>query len=110
MIRSMTGYGSDRTEEEGFSLSVSVKSTNHRFLDLQLRLPAGLETLDPALRRIVKEQVGRGHLEVVVALDLRRPAGAALARELLGAYLAAFGQARKELGFEGEPDVTALLL
>lgn len=109
MIRSMTGYGSVRTEEDGFSLSVSVKSTNHRFLDLQLRLSAGLETLDPALRRIVKEQVARGHLEVVVALDLRRRAEAALDRELLGAYLGAFDQARKEFGFQGEPDLTALL-
>jgi uncharacterized protein (TIGR00255 family) len=109
MIRSMTGYGSARTEEDGFSLSVSVKSTNHRFLDLQLRLPQGLETLDPALRRIVKEKVTRGHLEVVVGLDLRRRAEAALDRELLGAYLAAFEQARKEFGFRGEPDLTALL-
>jgi uncharacterized protein (TIGR00255 family) len=109
MIRSMTGYGSERTEEEGFSLSVSVKSTNHRFLDMQLRLPQGLETLDPALRRMVKDQVARGHLEVLVGFDLRRPAGAALDRELLGAYLGAFEQARKEFGFRGEPDLTALL-
>jgi uncharacterized protein (TIGR00255 family) len=109
MIRSMTGYSSVRVEEEGFSLSVSVKSTNHRFLDLQLRLPQAMEALDPALRRVVKEHVARGHLEVLVGLDLRSRGGAVIDRELLGAYIQAFEQARKELGLAAEPDLTALL-
>jgi uncharacterized protein (TIGR00255 family) len=109
MIRSMTGYSSVRVEEEGFSLSVSVKSTNHRFLDLQLRLPQGMEPLDPTLRRVVKDQVARGHLEVVVGLDLGGRAGAVIDRELIGAYLQAFEQARKEFGLAAEPDLTALL-
>ncbi|PYV13353.1 MAG: YicC family protein [Acidobacteria bacterium] len=109
MIRSMTGYSSVRTEEDGFSLSVSLKSTNHRFLDLQVRLPQGLEPLDPALRRMVKEQVARGHLEVVVGLDLGCLPKAAFDRALLGAYLEAFEQARKEFGLRAEPDLSALL-
>src|SRR5947208_5275761 len=109
MLRSMTGYSSVRVEEEGFSLSVSLKSTNHRFLDLQGRLPQGMEALDPTLRRVVKEHVVRGHLEVVVGLELRGRVGAAVDRELLRAYLQAFDQARKELGLTAEPDLTALL-
>ena len=109
MLRSMTGYSSVRVEEEGFSLSVSLKSTNHRFLDLQVRLPQGMEALDPTLRRVVKEHVVRGHLEVVVGLELRGRVGAAVDRELLRAYLQAFDQARKELGLTAEPDLTALL-
>ena len=109
MIRSMTGYSNVRVEEEGFSLSLSVKSTNHRFLDLQVRLPPGTEALDPALRRVVKEHVARGHLELVVGLELRGRAGAAVDRELLRAYLQAFDQAREEFGLTAEPDLTALL-
>ena len=64
MIRSMTGYSSGRTDEGGFSLSISVKATNHRFLDLQVRISPGLESLEPALRRVVKDYVARGHVEL----------------------------------------------
>ncbi len=55
MIRSMTGYSRAEKQEADFSLSVSIRTTNHRFLDLQVRLPGGLEPLEPLLRRSVKE-------------------------------------------------------
>ena len=42
MVKSMTGYSRLRREEVGFSLSVGVKATNHRFLDVQVRLPSEL--------------------------------------------------------------------
>ena len=61
MIRSMTGYSRLRGEEAEFSLSVGIKSTNHRFLDLQVRVPSELEPLEPWLRRVVKDRVTRGH-------------------------------------------------
>ena len=57
MIRSMTGYSRVRSEGADFSLSVSARTTNHRFLDLQVRLPAALEPLEPLLRRLVKDPV-----------------------------------------------------
>src|SRR5271157_5955670 len=76
MIRSMTGYSRVRSEDAGFSLSVAVKSTNHRFLDLQLRLPSSLDALEVTLRRLVKEHVVRGHLGVSVILE--RTAAASL--------------------------------
>ena len=52
MIRSMTGYGRVQQEESEFTLVLSVKSINHRFLDLQIRLSAGLETLEPVVRDV----------------------------------------------------------
>jgi len=64
MIRSMTGYSRVEAEEGGFALTVSIRSTNHRFLDPQLRLPSSLEALEPVARRLVKEKVSRGHVEI----------------------------------------------
>jgi uncharacterized protein (TIGR00255 family) len=109
MIRSMTGYSSVRAEESGFALSVSVKTTNHRNLDLQFRVSPSLESLEVLLRRWVKDLVLRGHVEVTVALDKVGGAGIQVDRRLLDAYLAAFRELRKEFDTSSEPDLLALL-
>jgi uncharacterized protein (TIGR00255 family) len=109
MIRSMTGYSSVRSEEADFSLSVSLKSTNHRFLDLQLRVPAVLEPLEPLLRRLVREHIGRGHVDVTVNLEWAAPAELHLDRRLLMAYASACRQLRNEFGAVADPDPVALL-
>jgi uncharacterized protein (TIGR00255 family) len=109
MIRSMTGYSSGRTEEPEFSLSLSIKSTNHRFLDLQLRLPASLEAFEPAVRRMVKERVARGHVEVTVNFDRLGAQQLRLNRQLLEGYVAACDGIRVEFGVLAPPDPVALL-
>jgi len=109
MIRSMTGYSNIRTEETGFSLSVSVKTTNHRNLDLQLRLPAVLEPLEVLLRRVVKEHVARGHVDLTVSLDRAGANVIQINRKLLDAYLAAFRELRSEFDASSQPDLLALL-
>jgi uncharacterized protein (TIGR00255 family) len=109
MIRSMTGYSSGRVEEPEFSLSLSIKSANHRFLDLQLRLPAALETLEPVLRRMVKERVARGHVEVTVNFDRLGAQQLRLNRQLLEGYVAACDGIRVEFGVLAPPDPVALL-
>lgn len=109
MIRSMTGYSTERVEEAGFSLGASLKSTNHRYLDVQLRLPAGLESLEAGLRRLIKGRVARGHVEIAVSIERAGSGGLQINRTLLGSYLAAFREMRGEFGLTSEPDVMALL-
>jgi uncharacterized protein (TIGR00255 family) len=105
----MTGYSRVQQEGTGFTLAVSVKSINHRFLDLQVRLPLGLEALEPMLRSLIKARIFRGHVEVQVNLERVGQATLQLDRKLLGAYLQALGELRKEFGFSTEPDLVALL-
>lgn len=109
MIRSMTGFSNLRAEEDGFSLSVSVKSTNHRNLDLQLRLPSALEPLEVLLRRLIKDHVARGHVELTVNLDRAGATGTLINRKLLEVYVSAFHELRSEFGSSSEPDLLALL-
>lgn len=109
MIRSMTGYSRISSEEEGFVLTVSVKSTNHRFLDVQLRLPAGLESCEVALRRLIKDRIARGHVEVQAACEWRAAGEPQLDRRLLDAYVGAWRRLRDELGAASQLDVMALL-
>jgi uncharacterized protein (TIGR00255 family) len=109
MIRSMTGYSRLRREEGDFSLSVGIKSTNHRFLDLQVRVPAELEPLEAALRRRVKDHVARGHVEVTVSLERAGSSELHMDRKLLEAYATACRTLGSEFGFGSAPDPVALL-
>jgi uncharacterized protein YicC (UPF0701 family) len=72
MIKSMTGFASVTREEDGVSISVTLKSVNHRFLDLQLRIPGSMATLENRIRSIVQSRVARGRVEVAVSLQQRR--------------------------------------
>jgi uncharacterized protein (TIGR00255 family) len=95
--------------EAGFSLSVGIRATNHRFLDMQVRLPAGLDAFEPLVRRLLKEGVARGHVEVSVSLARGGSTELQLDRKLLAAYVATYQTLRREFGRAAEPDVMELL-
>jgi len=109
MIRSMTGYSRVETEDSGTVLTVSVRATNHRFLDLQLRLPSSLEALESSVRRALKEHISRGHVEISVGLNGWGTTELKIDRELLAAYLKGYQFLKKEFGSAAEPDLMALL-
>jgi uncharacterized protein (TIGR00255 family) len=109
MIRSMTGYSRVEAEEAGFVLSVAIRATNHRFLDVQLRLPSSLDSLEPLVRRLLKDQVTRGHVDISVGLSGGGAREMQLDRKLLAAYLAAYNALRVDFGAAGEPDLMQLL-
>lgn len=109
MIRSMTGYSKARSEEGHFALTLSVKSTNHRFLDVQVRLPAALEPLEPTLRRMVKDHLARGHVELTMTLHRTDASELQIDNQLLAAYVTACEKLRREFGFTAPPDPVALL-
>ncbi len=108
-IRSMTGYSSLQVQETGFALAVNLRGTNHRNLDLQVRLPGKLEPLEPGLRRLVKKHVARGHLELSVTLERSGAVGLEINRPMLDAYLQSLKELRQEVGGGAEPDLVALL-
>src|SRR5260370_29079272 len=109
MIRSMTGYSRVRGDEADFSVSVSAKATNHRSLDLQIRVPTALEPIEPLLRRMVKEHVARGQVERTVTLERTDSIQLQLNRKMVGAYATACQQLRSDFGFKAEPDPVQLL-
>jgi uncharacterized protein (TIGR00255 family) len=109
MVRSMTGYSKVRLEDGGLSLNVAVKTVNHRFLDLQFRMPMALSPMEAALRRIVKSHIVRGHVEVSINLEAAGAEELKVNRELLKAYIKVCREVQDELGSAGEPDVVQLL-
>jgi uncharacterized protein (TIGR00255 family) len=74
MMKSMTGFASLSKEDEAGTVSVTVKSVNHRFLDVQLRMPSGLAAIESRLRGVVQQHVARGRVEVAITIATRRQA------------------------------------
>jgi uncharacterized protein (TIGR00255 family) len=108
-ICSMTGFArvaGKVSDTLGFSLS--LKSVNHRFLDLHMRMPSGAEGVEMLLRRILKEKLKRGHVEVTLNLERSQKAEAGYDHALVGAYVEAFRAAAKEHGLPGDPDLNAI--
>jgi uncharacterized protein (TIGR00255 family) len=118
-IRSMTGFAQVRGEIQrngtspqsnsklGFTLS--LKSVNHRFLDLHFRLPSGTDSLEMQLRRLLKEKMARGHVEITLSLERSSSETFSLNRELIGGYIAAYRAAAAEFSLATEPDLNAVL-
>ncbi len=71
MIKSMTGFAALTREEADAAISVTVRSVNHRYLDLQLRVPQLFSALEPRLRAVVQQHAARGRVEIAVSVQLR---------------------------------------
>jgi uncharacterized protein (TIGR00255 family) len=106
----MTGFASVRSAaDETVGFALAIKSVNHRFLDLQLRLPSYCDALEMHMRRLLKETLKRGHIEVTLQVERRASAQIQLNAELLEAYVGAFGTAAAQYGLENRPDLNAML-
>jgi len=74
MIKSMTGFASLTRDDERGAIGVTIRSVNHRFLDLQVRLPAAIADVEPRIRALVPKYLARGRVEVTLSLQLRQAA------------------------------------
>ncbi len=66
MINSMTGYGRGTAARDGREITVELKSVNHRYLDLSMRLPRSINFLEDTFRSVLSEQLARGHVDIYV--------------------------------------------
>jgi uncharacterized protein (TIGR00255 family) len=105
----MTGYATARGEHDGWLIRVSVKSVNHRFLDVKLRIPETLEPYEHRLRQMVRERLHRGHIDVHVNVEPGQAAPVHVNRELLQSYLRAADELRQQTGAKAELDLVSLL-
>jgi uncharacterized protein (TIGR00255 family) len=109
-LYSMTGFARVQVRvNDQLGYTLSVKSVNHRFLDLQFRLPSGLDGLEMELRKTCKDALIRGHVELTLSVDRGVQQRAGYNRELVSNYLAAFREAQSEHNVKGEPDLNAAL-
>ena len=110
VIFSMTGFASVQgffRGQTGFTLT--LKSVNHRFLDLNLRLPSQCDALEVQMRRVLKERLKRGHVEVTLQIDRKAGGQMQLNSDLLETYVQAYREAAALHRVNSEPDLNAIL-
>jgi uncharacterized protein (TIGR00255 family) len=71
MIKSMTGFASLTHEDERATIAVTVRAVNHRFLDLQLRVPQAYGDVEPRVRTLLQKRLARGRVEVGISVQVR---------------------------------------
>ena len=106
----MTGYARARRHFAGGELIVSLRSVNHRGLDIHFHQNSEFAAFENGIRAILKQKLARGHVEV--RIHLTREAKAASAQydhELLANYVAAFREASAAFGIPGDPDMNVAL-
>ena len=75
MIKSMTGFAAVTREDDVATISVTVRAVNHRHLDLQLRVPQSLASIESDVRALVGRRIARGRVELGLSLQLRQAPG-----------------------------------
>jgi uncharacterized protein (TIGR00255 family) len=107
----MTGFGRAQAEQDGRKVTLELKTVNHRFLDLNIRIPRALGFAEEAVRKGIKEKLSRGHVDVFVSYSAVA-SDAKTARAdvgLMRSYLHAARQAAKEVGVEDDIALSHLI-
>ena len=107
-LRSMTGYAQSQATGHGWTIRISIRSVNHRFLDLHTRLPEGFEALEPRMRQTVRDRIRRGHVDVTFRYELTGPTAVGVNQDVAAAYLQAANSLREQFGIRTEPDLATI--
>jgi len=98
MIKSMTGFASLTHEDERATIAVTVRAVNHRFLDVQLRVPQAFGSVEPRLRALLQKRLARGRVELGISVQVRKAASPTveLNLDVVQALSAAIDQAHQQ--------------
>ena len=110
MIRSMTGYGKKDVASDNAGVTVEIRSVNHRFLEVAVRVPRSLAQLEDPIRKAVQQRCLRGRVDVSVSVHA---AGGSLKtvqidQALAKQYHGALKKLQKSLGLKGTIDISLL--
>ncbi|MCR4585986.1 MAG: YicC family protein [Lachnospiraceae bacterium] len=110
MIRSMTGFGRCVTEDEKRRFIVEVKAVNHRYLDLNIKMPRKLYAFESALRSLTGKTVQRGKVDMYITLENKACGDNSIRynREAAGEYLKFLEEMKEEFGLEDDIRLSTL--
>ena len=107
-MKSMTGFGRAAVTDENYSISVELKTVNNRFLDVNLRLPAEMQLLEPVIKKQIGNRLTRGRVEVNLQYDRSDPVEFELNRPLISGFIAAMKEMSEDFALSGEPDINVI--
>lgn len=111
MIKSMTGFGRYETITEDYRISVEIKSVNHRYCDMNIKLPKKFNEIESNLRNAMKSYASRGKIDVYVGYEDYAQAGTHVHyhEQLAGEYMQATQRASKDFGLSSGMTASALI-
>jgi uncharacterized protein (TIGR00255 family) len=109
MILSMTGYGSGSAQKDDLTVSVEMRTVNHRYLDLHVRLPREYLFLEGGIQQQLRSALDRGRVEVNASIQNTGPAAFLVNSGLVKGYLEAVGRLQQEFEFQDSLDLKSLL-
>lgn len=111
MIRSMTGYGRSEKKEGNVLCIVEVKSVNHRYIDMSLRLPKSLNGFEDKIKKIIKKKFSRGYFEVFITFENSNRVNKELKLdiELVEQYMKALRDLQYRFKISGDIDINSII-
>lgn len=107
-MKSMTGFGRGSIVENDFAVTIELKTVNNRFLDVNLRLPYEMQSLEAELKRIIGNRISRGRVDVNLQFERNEEVVYEINRPLVSGYLSALRQMQEEFSLAGEPDMNVI--
>ncbi len=110
MIKSMTGFGRCEVQKDSRKFTVEMKSVNHRYLDVNIRMPKKLNFFETAIRNLLKSYANRGKVDIFITYEDLSQAQVAVKYNavLAGEYLKYLKQMEEEFGLENDIRVSTL--
>ena len=110
-MRSMTGCGTGKAQKDGWEVTAELRTVNHRFLDLSMRLPRNISFLEPVIRNTVGKTLKRGHTDVFLSVRNTETSSAEIQidRELACQYWAAGKELADSIGTKNDMTISKLM-
>ncbi len=109
-IKSMTGYGRGEIEENSRRFTVEIKSVNHRYLDVAIKMPKKLNFFESSIRSVLKEYIQRGKVDIFVTYEDFSEAGQSVCynEEIAAEYMKYLDMMSKRFGLENDVRLSVL--
>ncbi len=111
MINSMTGFGRCESSDKDRKFTVEMKGVNHRYLDVNIRMPKKLNLFETAIRNLLKQSIQRGKVDIFITYEDMSENQVSLKynEQLAGEYLACFRQMEEKFSLGNDVRVSTLL-
>ena len=108
-MKSMTGFGRGSASGDGFVVGVEIKTVNNRYLDVHLRAPQEITSMEMDIRKRVNARVARGRVDVNISFDrIGEAATYEINQPVVGAYVDALREIQQQFNLSGDIDVSAI--
>lgn len=110
MVMSMTGFGRGKAEEDNREITIELKTVNNRYLDINLRMPRSLSTLEEDIRKRIQKKLSRGRVDVYISYinNAEEQITVTLNESAAEAYYSAYFKLAEKFQLDSKPDLALL--